>query len=213
MTVSPWDTQGQPRLDPADITDARLPAARLTRRGYDEDAVRRRLAQVRAAYARLLSERNGFWHEVQRLRRRIILGQQEGDSPVLFGADDAHAHAEDYCGRLTGDARTRHESILAAAAAQADQILAHARDQGNAAARAALEQAPARPPSQAEWAASVAQLASFRAQAAVYREHMRAMAESTLRAVDDWENREVAGLADAARTAQTTTTARQGGTS
>ena len=54
--------------------------SRLGRRGYEEEPVREFLREVHAEFVRLVNERASLWQEVQRLRRRIIAGEGDGDS-------------------------------------------------------------------------------------------------------------------------------------
>src|ERR1700759_5786129 len=81
-------------MSPDELQPVNFPTTRLGRRGYEEGPVRDFLTGGHAEFVRLVNERTSLWQEVQRLRRRIIAGETDGDDQsVLFGAEDAHVHA------------------------------------------------------------------------------------------------------------------------
>jgi DivIVA domain-containing protein len=125
---------GQGRLTPEDLQTVTFPGTRLGRRGYEEEPVRAFLRLVHAEVTRLTSERTSLWQDVQRLRRRILAGEDPDDPrAVLFGEQDAHVHAvqilstaqatadryvadaQAYSSRVTEEARRRRDDILAQA--------------------------------------------------------------------------------------------------
>ncbi len=108
-------------------------------------------------FVRLVNERTSLWQEVQRLRRRIIAGEADGDSQtVLFGKADAHIHAvrilstaqvtadryvadaQDYSSRLTEEARLRRDEIMQDAQQYSDMLLEDAHTKAREAAVSAL---------------------------------------------------------------------------
>ena len=114
MTTA-WFDDDQSRMSPDELATVVFPTSRLGRRGYEEGPVREFLTGVQAEFVRLLNERTSLWQEVQRLRRRIIAGQTDGDGgedSVLFGAEDAHVHAV----RILSTAQVQAEKYVADAA-------------------------------------------------------------------------------------------------
>jgi len=129
LTTAWFDEQS--RMGPEELQTVIFPTSRLGRRGYEEGPVRDFLSGVHAEFVRLVNERTSLWQEVQRLRRRIIAGEVDGDAQtVLFGEADAHVHAvrilstaqvtaekyvadaQDYSSRLTAEAKRRRDEIM-----------------------------------------------------------------------------------------------------
>ena len=217
MTTA-WFDNDQGRMSPDELETVVFPTSRLGRRGYEEGPVREFLAGVHGEFIRLLNERTSLWQEVQRLRRRIIAGQaDEGDEDsVLFGAEDAHAHAvrilstaqvtaekyvadaRDYSSRLTKETRHRRDEIMTQARQHSDRIMQEAQAQAREAAVSALNGSD-QPHSEKEWHAAQAELAYLRTYSGVYRAHLKAYTEGILRGIEEWERKESASLADAAQ--------------
>ena len=142
MTTDTWYDE-QKRLTPDRLQTATFPLTRWGRAGLEEGPVRSFLAEVHAEFVRLINERAALWQEVYRLRRRI-LGQDQGEDAVLFGQDDAHAHAvrilamaqltaeryvadaQAYSGHLTQEARAYRDEIVTEAHQDVDALLAEA---------------------------------------------------------------------------------------
>ena len=140
MTAAWFDEQS--RLTPEELQTVTFPMTRLGRRGYEEDPVQEFLQQVHAEFVRLVNERASLWQEVQRLRRRILAGE-DGNDPqaVLFGEADAHVHAvrilstaqvtadryvadaQAYSSRVTEEARKRRDALLQEAQQHSDMLL------------------------------------------------------------------------------------------
>ncbi len=216
MTTA-WFDNDQGRMSPDELETVVFPSSRLGRRGYEEGPVREFLTGVHAEFVRLLNERTSLWQEVQRLRRRIIAGQADGDEDsVLFGAEDAHVHAvrilstaqvtaekyvadaRDYSSRLTKETRHRRDEIMTQARQHSDRIMQEAQAQARAAAVSALNGSD-QPHSEKEWHAAQAELAYLRTYSGVYRAHLKAYTEGILRGIEEWERKETASLADAAQ--------------
>jgi len=144
-------------MNPDHLQTVAFPASRLGRRGYEEGAVREFLSTVHGEFVRLINERTSMWQEVQRLRRRIIAGELDGDDKVLFGEADAHVHAvrilstaqvtadryvadaQGYSSRLTEEARRRRDQIMQDAQQYADMLLEDAHAKAREAAVSALD--------------------------------------------------------------------------
>ena len=217
MTTA-WFDNDQGRMSPDELETVVFPTSRLGRRGYEEGPVREFLTGVHAEFVRLLNERTSLWQEVQRLRRRIIAGQADGDDEdsVLFGAEDAHVHAvrilstaqvtaekyvadaRDYSSRLTKETRHRRDEIMQQARSHSDRIMQEAQAQAREAAVSALNGSD-QPHSEKEWHAAQAELAYLRTYSGVYRAHLKAYTEGILRGIEEWERKETASLADAAQ--------------
>ena len=214
MTTAWFDDKG--RMTPAEVQTVTFPTSRLGRRGYEEGPVQEFLSTVHAEFVRLVNERTSLWQEVQRLRRRIIAGESDGDSqPVLFGEADAHVHAvrilstaqvtadqcvadaQDYSGRLTAEAKRRRDEIMHEAQQYSDQLLEEAHTKAREAAVSALN-VPAAPQSDETQRAAQAELAYLRTYGDVYRAHLRAYTEGILRGIEEWERKEAASLQEAA---------------
>jgi DivIVA domain-containing protein len=203
---------GQGRLTPEDLQTVTFPGTRLGRRGYEEEPVRAFLRLVHAEVTRLTSERTSLWQEVQRLRRRILAGEDPDDPrAVLFGEQDAHVHAvqilstaqatadryvadaQAYSSRVTEEARRRRDDILAQAQQHSEMILDDAAARAREAAVTALDR-PAPPQSDHQRQAAAAELAYLRTYTDVYRSHLRAYTEGILRGIEEWERKEQATL-------------------
>jgi DivIVA domain-containing protein len=203
-------------MTPDELQAVTFPTSRLGRRGYEEGPVREFLSAVHAEFVRLVNERTSMWQEVQRLRRRIIAGEADGDGQtVLFGEADAHIHAvrilstaqvtadryvadaQDYSSRLTEEARLRRDEIMHEAQQYSDMLLEDAHTKAREAAVSALNVASA-PQSDEEQRAAQAELAYLRTYSDVYRAHLRAYTEGILRGIEEWERKEAASLEDAA---------------
>jgi cell division septum initiation protein DivIVA len=206
-------------MTPDELETVIFPTSRLGRRAYEEGAVREFLTAVHAEFVRLVNERTSLWQEVQRLRRRIIAGETEGDEQeVLFGAEDAHVHAvrilstaqvtadkyvadaRDYSSRLTKETRLRRDEIMQQARQHSDRMMEEAQAKARDAAVSALNVA-ATPHSDEEWQAAQAELAYLRTYSGVYRAHLRAYTEGILRGIEEWERKETASLEEAAQSA------------
>lgn len=216
MTTAWFDEQK--RMTPDELQTVTFPLSRLGRRGYDEESVREFLGAVHAEFVRLINERTSLWQEVQRLRRRIITGNGEGDSKgVLFGEADGHVHAvrvlsaaqvtadryvadaQAYSSRLTEEARLRRDEIMNEAQRYSDMVLEEAHAKAREAAVSALSTATPAPQSDTEQRAAQAELAYLRTYSGVYRAHLRAYTEGILRGIEEWERKEAASLKDAAQ--------------
>jgi DivIVA domain-containing protein len=207
---------GQDRLSPDDLAAITFPVTRLGRRGYEEEPVRAFLNLVHAELTRLVCERTSLWQEVQRLRRRILAGEDPADpAAVLFGEQDAHVHAvqilstaqatadryvadaQAYSCAVTEEARRRRDDILA----QAQQHCAMIRDDAAArtreAAVTALDHPP--PPLTSHQRQAAAELAYLRTYTDVYRSHLRAYTEGILRGIEEWERKEQTTLHEASQ--------------
>ena len=215
LTTAWFDEQS--RMSPEELQTVIFPTSRLGRRGYEEGPVREFLSGVHAEFVRLVNERTSLWQEVQRLRRRIIAGEVDGDAQtVLFGEADAHVHAvrilstaqvtaekyvadaQDYSCRLTEEAKRRRDEIMQDAQQHSDMILDDAHAKAREAAVSALDGAAA-PQSDEEQRAAQAELAYLRTYSGVYRAHLRAYTEGILRGIEEWERKEAASLQEAAQ--------------
>jgi cell division septum initiation protein DivIVA len=191
---------GEGRLTPKELQTATFPLCRLGRRGYEEEPVRRFLRVVHAEFVRVLNERDSLWHEVQRLRRRILAGEDGGDPQVML-YDEADvptappaaygyvADAQADRSRATREAKRRRDHILQEAQQHSDEILNDAHTRAREAAVFALSH-PAPPQSDQEWQAAQAELAYLRTYSDVYRAHLRAYTEYVLRGIEEWESEE-----------------------
>jgi DivIVA domain-containing protein len=214
LTTAWFDEQD--RLTPEALQTVTFPMSRLGRRGFDEEAVRAFLSSVQAEFVRLVNERASLWQEVQRLRRRILAGESEGDpKAVLFGEADAHIHAvqilstaqatadryvadaQAYSSRVTEEARLRRDEIMREAQKHSDMILEDAHSRARDAAVTALN-VPAPPQTDQERQAAQAELAYLRTYSDVYRAHLRAYTEGVLRGIEDWERKEATAFREAA---------------
>ena len=215
LTTAWFDEQS--RMGPEELQTVIFPTSRLGRRGYEEGPVRDFLSGVHAEFVRLVNERTSLWQEVQRLRRRIIAGEVDGDAQtVLFGEADAHVHAvrilstaqvtaekyvadaQDYSSRLTAEAKRRRDEIMQEAQQHSDMILDDAHAKAREAAVSALDVAAA-PQSDEEQRAAQVELAYLRTYSGVYRAHLRAYTEGILRGIEEWERKEAASLQEAAQ--------------
>jgi cell division septum initiation protein DivIVA len=215
LTTAWFDEQS--RMSPEELQTVIFPMSRLGRRGYEEAPVREFLTGVHAEFVRLVNERTSLWQEVQRLRRRIIAGEVDGDGQaVLFGEADAHVHAvrilstaqvtaekyvadaQDYSSRLTEEAKLRRDEIMQDAQQHSDMILDDAHAKAREAAVSALDVAAA-PQSDEEQRAAQAELAYLRTYSGVYRAHLRAYTEGILHGIEEWERKEAASLQEAAQ--------------
>lgn len=203
-------------MTPEELLTVTFPLSRLGRRGYEEEPVREFLRAVHAEFVRLVNDRTTLWQEVQRLRRRIVAGKNDGDpQSVLFGKGDAHIHAvrilstaqvtadryvadaKAYSSRLTEEARQRHDEIMAEAEQYSDMILEEAHARAREAAVSALD-AGTPPQSHHERQAAQAELAYLRTFSDVYRTHLRAYTEGILRGIEEWEHNEATSISEAA---------------
>ena len=219
LTTAWFDEQS--RMTPEELQTATFPMSRLGRRGYEEEPVREFLRAVHAEFVCLVNERTSLWQEVQRLRRRIIAGEADGDGQtVLFGEADAHVHAvrilstaqvtadkyvadaQDYSSRLTEETRLRRDEIMQEAEQYSDKLLEDAHAKAREAAVSALNGAAA-PQSGEEQRAAQAELAYLRTYSDVYRAHLRAYTEGILHGIEEWERKETASLQEAAQAAST----------
>lgn len=209
MTISGAWYDEQKRLTPDQLQSVAFPFTRWGRHGYDEEHVQAFLSEVHAEFVRLINERASLWQEVQRLRRRI-LGKENGNDAILFGADDAHVHAvrilssaqltadryvadaQAYSGRLTEEARTRRDEIIAQAQQHGEVLLQEARTRARQAAAAAMNADPLPPQSERERRALQGEMAYLRTFNDVYRQHLRLYTEAVLHTIEDWERKETA---------------------
>jgi DivIVA domain-containing protein len=215
LTTAWFDEQN--RMNPEELQTVTFPLSRLGRRGYDEESVRHFLRTVHGQYVKLINERTSMWQEVQRLRRRLIAGQVNGDANgVPAGEADGHAHAvrvlsaaqvtadryvadaQAYSSRLTAEARLRRDEIMQDAQRYADMVMEEAHGKAREAAVSVLNTAPS-PQTFHEQQAAQAELAYLRTYSDVYRSHLRAYTEGILRGIEEWEHREASSLDDATR--------------
>lgn len=211
LTTTQYDEKE--RLTPDAVETVMFPLSRLGRRGYEEESVNAFLDVVQAELVRLLNERASLWQEVERLRRRILAGNANGDGQVvLFGEADAHIHAvrilssaqqtadryvadaQAYSSRVTTEARQRREHIVREAQQHSEIILQDAQARAHEAAVSALN-LPAPLQTDQERQAAQAELAYLRTYSDVYRAHLRAYTEGVLRGIEEWE-RKAAFLAE-----------------
>jgi DivIVA domain-containing protein len=211
VTAAWFDEQS--RLTPEELQTVSFPVTRLGRRGYEEEPVQGFLQQVHAEFVRLVNERASLWQEVQRLRRRVLAGE-DGNDPqaVLFGEADAHVHAvrilstaqvtadryvadaQAYSSRVTAEARLRRDDIVREAQQHSDMILEDAHARARDAAVSALNEAAPPPQTDRERRAAQAELAYLRTYGDVYRAHLRAYTEGVLRGIEEWERKEAVSL-------------------
>jgi cell division septum initiation protein DivIVA len=174
------------------------------------------LREVHDEFVRLVNDRSSLWQEVQRLRRRILASENDGDpQAVLFGEADAHAHAvrilsaaqltadryvadaHAYSSRVTEEARLRRDQIMQEAQQHSEIILEDAHARAREAAVSALN-LPAPPQTDVERQAAQAELAYLRTYGDVYRAHLRAYTEGILRGIEEWERKDAASFPEAA---------------
>ena len=207
MAVTVAWQEDEKRLTPDDVQAASFPLSRLGRRGLDEDHVRAFLRDVERELLTLLNQNISLRNEAERLRRRIITGTTHRTGGVLFGAEDAHAHAvrilssaqltadrhvadaQAYSHRLTAQARTRRDEILTHAQQHADMILEEATTRAR---QAATTTGPGRDGT--GHTAPHAELACLRAFGEVYRTHLRAYTQAILASITEWETSETRTL-------------------
>ena len=205
-TGDAWYDQ-EKRMTPDRVLDVTFPLTRWGRNGYEEEPVRAFLNEVHGELVRLVNERASLWQEVQRLRRRI-LGKEDGDDAVLFGKDDAHAHAvqllstaqltadryvadaQAYSGRLTKEARNRRDEIMAQAQQHAGMLLDEARARARQAALDAINRETPPPQTALERRAVEGEIAYLRTFTEVYRQHLKIYTESIQRMLNDWDDKE-----------------------
>ena len=226
MTAAWFDEQS--RLTPEELQTVTFPMTRLGRRGYEEEPVQGFLQQVHAEFVRLVNERASLWQEVQRLRRRILAGEDGSDpQAVLFGEADAHVHAvrilstaqvtadryvadaQAYSSRVTAEARLRRDDIVREAQQHSDMILEDAHARAREAAVSALNEA-APPQTYQQQQAARAELAYLRTYGDVYRAHLRAYTEGVLRGIEEWERKEASSLQEASQAQPEVTTGQHG---
>jgi DivIVA domain-containing protein len=199
-------SRAEQRLTPDGVQAVSFRAARLGRRGFDEEHVRAFCQQVEEELVMLLNERTALQEEVNRLRRRV-LGISADDGEAGYRRDDGHiqavgilsraqqtanhyvAEAQEYSRRLAEDARRRRDEILAEARSHADLVLEEANREASRAAQAAMAASPVAEPegSREEPEAELAYLRTF---SDVYRTHLRAYLGALVREVDEWEHAE-----------------------
>ncbi len=215
LTIAWFDEQDRPT--PEALQTVTFPLSRLGRRGYEEEPVNRFLRVIHGEFVRLVNERASLWQEVQRLRRRILAGETEGDpQAVLFGEADAHIHAvrilstaqvtadryvadaQAYSSRVTEEARLRRDHIMREAQQHSDMILEDAQARAREAAVSALN-LPAPPQTDRERQAAQAELAYLRTYSDFYRAHLRAYTEGILRGIEEWERKEASSFQDVAQ--------------
>ena len=203
------------RLTPDEVQSVAFRAARLGRRGFDEEHVREFCGEVEAELVALISERAALEDEVRRLRRRV-LSRAGDEGPAGGGLADVHiqavgilfraqqtanhyvSEAEEYCRHLAQYARRRRDEILGQARSHADRVLEQAHREASAAAESALagstlaDLAAAQPTLAAPVAvpcaedrAVAAELAYLRTFSEVYRSHLRTYLDALLRNVDE----------------------------
>lgn len=198
------------RMTPDKVAAFNFPLARRGRHGYEQEPVGRFVAAVHGEIVRLINERAALYQEVQRLRARILGGQrsEDGSYGVLFGKDDAHAHAvrilssaqltadqyvadaQAYSSRLTREARDRRDEIMAQTRQHAAMLLEEARTRARQAAVEAMDQEILPPQSELERRAAEGEVAYLRTFSEVYRQHLKIYTESIQRMLDDWEAKE-----------------------
>jgi cell division septum initiation protein DivIVA len=207
MTASDaWYDQEQ-RMTPDSVLAVTFPLTRWGRHGYEEEPVHAFLNEVHGELIRLVNERASLWQEVQRLRQRILSGEN-GHDGVLFGEDDAHAHAvrilsnaqltadryvadaQAYSGRLTEEARNRRDEIMTQAKQRAEVLLEEARVRARQAADEAMSQEALPPQSAQERRAVEGEIAYLRTFTDVYRQNLKMYTESIQRMLSDWDNKE-----------------------
>lgn len=205
----------EPRLTVSGVDQASFPLTPWGRRGYDPGAVDAFLDRVRAELAAGANEATGLREEVMRLRRRFVASQRGEPGEWMADAAEAHAMAvaivseaqvtadryvagaQEYSARLTQDASERREVMLA----EAERVLAAAREQARDAADAALDEpVPDHPagPLRAARAAAAWQ-GTFDG---VYLTHVSLLVDTLQQMLSDWKRKERGGEEpDAADTA------------
>jgi DivIVA domain-containing protein len=210
MTVS---LPAGPRLTPDKVQGISFRPARLGRRGLDEEQVRLFCTQVEHELVLLLEEKASLWHEIERLRKRLLGGRDEEAPAADFRPEDSHVHAvrilakaqqtadryvadaQEYSRELAEDARRRREEIVAEGRAYAAKVLEDAhRDASDAAAAVPASAEPLTAGERQELQAELAYLRTF---SDVYRTHLRAYLEALVRNVEEWERAEKTSLASA----------------
>jgi DivIVA domain-containing protein len=193
------------RLTPDVVQSASFRAARLGRRGLDEEHVRAFCDQVEAELATLLHERTALQTEVSRLRRRVLghSGADDGFGPgrvdshlqavsILSRAQETAEHyvteAQEYSRHLARDARRRRDEILAEAHDHADQMMDEAHREAVQAAHTALAAPLPDIQSPADGRELEAELAYLRTFSEVYRTHLRAYLDALLRNADELDD-------------------------
>lgn len=203
-------SQLEQRLTPDALQSVSFRAARLGRRGLDEEHVRAFCRQVEAELVAQLNERTALQEEVGRLRRRM-LGAEDGT--IGYRREDAHiqavgilsraqqtadhyvAEAQEYSRHLAEDARRRRDEILEQARSSADQVTEQAHQKASEAAQTMMAAPVAQPDGVHEDRGELeADLAYLRTYSDVYRTHLRAYLDALLRNVDEWEHAEKSSL-------------------
>lgn len=205
-------SRAEQRLTPDVVQAVTFRAARLGRRGFDEEHVRAFCEQVEAELVLLLNERTALQQEVGRLRRRV-LGQATEEEASRYGREDAHlqavsilsraqqtadhyvAEAQEYSRHLAEEARRRRDEILAEARSNADRVMDEAHREASEAANTAMAAPTAQEPEDRR--ELEAELAYLRTYSDVYRTHLRAYLDALLRNVDEWEHAEKSSLSTA----------------
>lgn len=205
-------SRAEQRLTPDVVQAVSFRAARLGRRGFDEEHVRAFCEEVEAELVLLLNERTALQQEVGRLRRRV-LGQVTEEEASRYGREDAHlqavsilsraqqtadhyvAEAQEYSRHLAEEARRRRDEILAEARTNADRMMEEAHREASDAAHTAMSAPEAQEPEGRR--ELEAELAYLRTYSDVYRTHLRAYLDALLRNVDEWEHAERSSLSAA----------------
>jgi cell division septum initiation protein DivIVA len=190
-------SRAEHRLTPEVARATSFRAARIGRRGLDEEQVRSFCHEVEAELARLHGERTALEEEVGRLRRRVLGQAGDEDGP---GGPDTHvqavgillraqqtadhyvAEAQEYSRHLALEARRRRDEILAEARSHAE-VMEEAHREASEAARSAM--AAADPGERRDLAAEVAYLRTF---SEVYRTHLRENLDALGRTADERQN-------------------------
>jgi cell division septum initiation protein DivIVA len=209
MTTSDAWYDQENRMTPDRVLAVTFPLTRWGRNGYEEEPVRAFLGEVHGELVRLVNERASLWQEVQRLRQRI-LGRETatGHDEVLFGKDDAHAHAvrilstaqltadryvadaQAYSGRVTEEARNNRDEIMAQAQQHAEMLVDEARARARQAALDAINREALPPQSAQERRAIEGEIAYLRTFTDVYRQHLKIYTDSIQRMLNDWDDKE-----------------------
>ena len=208
MTVS---LPAGPRLTPDQVQGIMFQPARLGRRGVDEGQVRAFCTQVEHELVLLLEEKASLWHEIERLRKRLLGGRDEEAPAADFRPEESHVQAvhilaraqqtadryvsdaQAYCRELAEDARRHRDEIVVEARASAARVLEQAHNDASRAAAAVP--ASAEPLSTAERQELQAELTYLRTYSDVCRTHLRAYLEAMARNVEEWERAEKTSLA------------------
>jgi cell division septum initiation protein DivIVA len=167
-------------------------AARLGRRGLDEEHVRAFCRQVEAELVVLRSERSLLQEEVGRLRRRILgahespAGARRPGGPasavgILSRAQQTAEHyvaeAREYSRHLERDAQRRRDGMVADVREHLDEVMELAHHEATRAARTALS--PVAEPESAEHDVQ-AELAYLRTFGDIYQARLRACLDTLL---------------------------------